>query len=515
MQAFMQKYRAVVSGVLNGWDRLMIRGTLRALACLPGMETFLWHVGVLLKNFGQFVETVSGRVQQASLAVAEGSGRPIMYLPSSQTRKEDIARQIAAKDRIEHGLVCVLRCVEPCQSYSVRGDRASKRLVLQPELRKCLHLYHYWMDADFGLMHARLMTWFPFNIYACLNGRLWLARQLDRLGLGYQRVDNCFTRLDDVAASQRVMDQLLDWDWPSFLDRIAQRINPILTEVLAGYRTGYYWSAYETEWASDVMFRSPALLAAIYPRLIRGAITAFDSRQVMRFLGKSLSNFHGESVSDYSRRVEGIRVKHSVDHNSVKAYDKAGSVLRVETTINDPEQFKVYRAPTGQPDGPKDWRKMRRGVTDLRRRAEVSQRANDRYYDALAALDASEPLSKLIAPVCRRTTLGKRAIRGLRPWADPDLALLRVVNRGQFAVCGFRNRDLRTALYPALTGDPTERRRASARITRALRLLRAHHLVKKIPRTHRYHLTDRGRQIVTALLQAQDVSIAKLTQIAA
>jgi len=133
----------------------------------------------------------------------------------------------------------------------------------------------------------------------------------------------------------------------------------------------------------------------------------------------------------------------------------------------------------------------------------------------LAALDASQPLSELIGPICRRTTLGKRTVRGLRPWSDPDLALLRVINRGQFAVCGFRNRDLRTELYPKTPNGPVERRRASARISRALRLLRAHHLVKKIARTHRYHLTDRGRQIVTALLQAQDVSIAKLTEIAA
>ena len=409
----------------------------------------------------------------------------------------------------------MLRCVEPCQSYSVRGDRASKKLVLQPELRKCLHLYHYWMDAHFGLMHARLMTWFPFNIYVCLNGRLWLARQLDRLGLGYKRVDNCFTRLDDVAASQKQFDRLLRWDWPGFLDRIAGRIHPILPEILAGYKTPYYWSAYETEWASDVMFRSPGHLAAIYPQLTRGAISAFGCQQVMRFLGKKLSGFNGELVSDYSRRVEGLRVKHSVDSNSVKAYDKAGSVLRVETTINDPKKLTVYRPPAGQPDGPMDWRQMRRSVTDLRRRAEVSQRANDRYYDALAALDASQPLSELVTPVCRRTRLGEQTVRGLRPWSDPDLALLRVINRGQFAVAGFRNRDLRTQLYPKTPNEPVERRRASARITRALRLLRAHHLVKKVARTHRYHLTDRGRQVVTALLQAQDVSIAKLTEIAA
>jgi hypothetical protein len=359
------------------------------------------------------------------------------------------------------------------------------------------------------------MTWLPFTIQVCVNGRSWLARQLDRLTLGYDRADNCFTRLDDVQRSQRVIDGLLDWDWPRFLDAIAAQLNPLLPQILQGYRAGYYWSAYETEWASDVMFRSPAALAAIYPPMIRGAISAFGSAQVMRFLGKRLTHFKGELVSDYSCRVEGIRVKHSVDRNSVKVYDKAGSVLRVETTINDPRRLSVYRAPAGNPNGKMRWQPMRKGVADLRRRAEVSQRANDRYYDALAALDADTPLRELIKPICKPVRLNGRQVRGLRPWSDPDLALLRAINDGQFAVSGFRNADLRNRLYPKAGQNPTDRRRASARISQALRRLRAHHLIKKVAHTHRYHLTASGRQIVTAILQAQDVSIAKLTEIAA
>jgi hypothetical protein len=516
MERFIQKYRSDVTGSLNGWDRLMIRGTIRMLAAVPPLMSFLSHVGVLLKDFGGYVEGVSQRLKEASLATAARLNRPVRYLPSSQTRKEDLARQIAESDGINEGLVCVLTCVEPCWSYSIRKDRPSKKLVLERALRKCLHLYHYWMDKDFGLMHGRVMTWLPFTIQVCVNGRLWLARQLDRLGLGYQRADNCFVRLADAAACQRAMDGLLRWNWPAFLDRIAAQVNPILPAILRGYRAGYYWSAYETEWASDVMFRSPAALAAIYPLLARGAIVAFASHNVMRFFGQKLhGNFRGQLVSDYGWRVEGIRVKHSLASNSIKMYDKAASVLRVETTINDPRRLKVYRSGEGDSGGRHEWRRMRKGVVDLRRRAEVSQAANERYYDALAALDTTQPLRQLIGPICRPTRWGDRPVRGLRPWADPDLAVLRVINRGEFAVNGFRNRDLRAAIYPQRTSDPDQARRASARVSRLLRVLRAHHLIQKISHTHRYQLTQAGRQIVTAILQAQDVSIAKLTEIAA
>jgi hypothetical protein len=119
------------------------------------------------------------------------------------------------------GLICVWTCVEPCRSYSVGGDRASKKLVLRPCLGKCLHLYHYWMDTDFVLMHGRLQTWFPFTIQICLNGRSWLARQMDHRGLGYKRRENCFPWLEDVCATQRLMDKLLRLHWATFLDKIA------------------------------------------------------------------------------------------------------------------------------------------------------------------------------------------------------------------------------------------------------------------------------------------------------
>jgi hypothetical protein len=307
---------------------------------------------------------------------------------------------------------------------------------------------------------------------------------------------------------------LLSLDWPAFLDRIAQRVNPVLGDILQGYEVPYYWSAYETEWASDVMFRSASALEAIYPALARGAISAFGSSNVLRFLGKRVTaDIVGEVTSDYRRRPEGLRVKHAVGSNSVKMYDKQGSVLRVETTINDPRHMKVHRSDEGDPDGPKVWHRMRKSVVDLRRRAEVSQGCNDRYYEALSTLDTSTPLRELLAPICRPTRLGRCRLRAMRPWAGDDLALLRTINRAEFALSGFRNRDLVESLCGP--GPIDNKRRASARMSHRLRLLRAHHLIRKIAHTHRYQLTSKGRQIVTAILQTQDVSLAKLAQTAA
>ena len=514
MDGFIQKYQPDVTGVLNGWDRLRFRGTLRALAVVSGMMNYLHVIGVLLKDFGTFVEEASEQVKSNCMGAARRLERPVRYLPSSQTRKEDVALGIAQSDGITEGLICLLTAVEPCRSYSIRKDRQAQKLVLEPTLRKCLHIYHYWMDPDFGLMHARLQTWFPFTIQVCLNGRSWLARQMDRREMAYTPADNCFLRLSDAAGAQRLMDGLLRWDWPTFLGKISAHVIPVLPDILRGYRVDYYWSACESEWASDVMFRSPSSLAAIYPALARGAITAFNSSNVLRFLGKRPEGkVLADVTSDYRRRIEGLRLKHAVGTNSVKMYDKQGSVLRVETTINDPRNLRVYRRREGDREGPMAWHKMRKGVVDLRRRAEVSQGCNERYYQALATLDTSTPLRDLIAPICQPTTLGRCRLRAMRPWAGEDLALLRAINRAEHTLDGFRNRDLVASLHGTLTGQ--EARRASGRMGQRLRLLRGHHLVKKISHTHRYQLTPKGRQIITAILQTQDVSLAQLARTAA
>ena len=516
MECFIQKHQEKVIGVLSGFDRLVLRGTLRSLAVTAGMMDFLSRMGVLLKNFGGFVETKTRELRDASTQAARRLGRPIRYLQSSTIRKETVAREIAEADGITDGLICVLSCVEPCMSYEIHRNREEKKLVLEPRHRKCLHLYHYWIDRAFGFMSARIQTWFPFTIQVCINGREWLARQMDRRGMRYERRENCFACLEDVPAAQRLMDKLLRVSWPAVLGAAARRLNPAHKKMLAPYRVDYYWSVYQSEWATDVMFGSPKALSEIYPALVRGAISAFSSRDVMRFLGKTLSaNFQGEVVSDYRQRLEGIRLKHHVKENSVKVYDKQGSVLRVETTINTPYDFKVFRPKEGDPHGPCAWRRMRKGIADLQRRAKVSQLSNERYLEALACLSTDRPLRQLVERLCRPARWKGRRVRALRPWGKEDHTLLETINRGEFVVNGFRNRDLVPHLFPKAHSSPDEKRRASARVTRRIRLLRAHKIIRKVPRTHRYVVTTKGREITTAILQTQHVTPEQLNNIAA
>jgi hypothetical protein len=516
MEQFITKHQDSVSGVLSGWDRIVFRGTYRILCVVSGMMQYLWQTSTLLKEFGTHAEAMTRTLLEASLEAARRHDRPIVYLSSNATRKEHVARDILRDNPVDSGLVCVLKCVEPCMSYDIHRNRQRKKLELHVRRRKCLHLYHYILDPAFGLINARIQTWFPFSIQVCLNGRRWLARTMDAAGLAYRQHENSFSWIEDFGHAQRLMDRLLRLNWPRFLDGLATQLNPAAATMFEAFPVSYYWSAHQSEWATDVAFRSNAALAAIYPQLTWGAITSFSSPDVMRFLGRGFnSRFSGEVVSDFKDRPEGICVKHRANGNSVKMYDKGGSILRVETTINQPREFKVYRRSERDPDGSQKWLPMRKGIADLHRRATLSDKANSRYLDALATLDSTTRLDQLLAPVsCPRKRKGKK-IRALRLWTSADQALLEAISRPEFLLGGFRNRDLARILYPDQQAAVQDRRRAAAKISYRLGILRGHGLIAKLPNTRRYRTTPTGRQIATASIVSQSVTVSQLTQAAA
>lgn len=522
MEEFISRHAKAVIGTLCGFDRLVFRGTLRLLAHRGGMMNYLATVRVLLNDFAAHAQAMSERLKEASLALARQSGRPVRYLPSSAINKEEVARQIARTDGIEEGLICVLTAVEPCLSYEIVAKRRERVIDLEPRQRKCLHLYHYQNHPLFGFMHARIQTWFPFSVQVCINGREWLARMMDQAGLAYVQRDNCFVWLQDPAAAQRLMDQQLRTAWPEVLHDVGRSLNPAHAAMFAARPIDYYWTTYQSEWASDILFRDAETLACLYPRFVHHGLTTFLSPDVMRFLGRNIPasgrlppGLKADVVSDLKRRPEGVRVKHRLGDNSIKMYDKQASVLRIETTINDAADFKAYRKPEGKPQAPMSWHVMRKGIADLKRRADVSHAANERYLQALASVEDTTSLGQLATRLCRPVQRNGRRIRALNPYAPADADLLQAVSRGEFNLNGFRNRDLRQLLFGDEPISKQQHRRQAAAISRKLALLRGHGLIKKVSGTHRYHLTTDGRTIVTALLTARNTSTDALTKLAA
>jgi len=294
MNRFVEKHSGKLLGVISGFDRLVLKGTQRPLSYTAGMVNFLYTKEVLLKDFGAYAQEVSEQLKEASQHEATRLGRPNRYLESSRTRKEPFARAIVEKEGIREGLICLLRTVEPCMGYDIYRNREVQQLELIKRQRKCLWIYRYWIDAWWGFMSARIQTWFPFDIYVCLNGREWLGRQMDQSGIGYRRVENCFVWIEDPPEAQRLMSGQPRTKWLKPLQQLARRLNPAHGRIFRGLPIEYYWTVYQAEWATDVMFGSAGELAAMYPALVRGAMECFSSPEVMRFLGKRVhGNFRG------------------------------------------------------------------------------------------------------------------------------------------------------------------------------------------------------------------------------
>lgn len=512
---FITRHASKITGVLRGFDRLLFRGHLMRLNYPAGIEAFLRCQGVLKKDFGQLAEQVTAMIRQEAESMAAACGRPTTYLESSTVRKEDVARRLHREHPVESGLVAVLSCVEPCMTWQMFRSKEAKTQELRRRTGKCLHHYFYFVDPEFGWSHLRVQTWMPYTVQICFNGREWLANQLDAAGIEYRRADNCFLSLGDVERAQAIMDRMVTMPWRRVLDRYVSTVSPVL-ELIAEQTFGSYrWALHQCEVATDVMFKSPNALAALYPSLARFAITDLGSKDTMRFLGKPLvATYRGEVVTNYKVRPEGICVRHAAGGNSTKMYDKQGSVLRVETTTNKPGEWKRRRRADGDPDSELKQRPLRKGIADIKPRAQASARANDRYLDSLATVDIDRTVEDVLGKVLDRAEIGGRSARALKPWADPDVSLLRAVGRGEFITNGFRSRDVAGLLGVEVPADPAPRVKFMAKLSRQLRLLRAHGVIRKIEGTHRYLVTKAGRTLITAATAALDASISKLKQCA-
>lgn len=504
--AFEIVHRREVLGKLTFYDRMIFKGHLVGLIRPLGMKAFLDCQGVLLKHYGGYVKAVTDELKAHVQAVAQAAGAPYRYLGQTHTRaagrsKEDLARQIAAERGITSGLVCVLAAVEPCSSFNVGADVAQPgRLAVHRRARKCLHFYFYVLHPALGLVHVRLQSWFPFTVQIWVNGREMLARALDRAGIGYRRHANTFLHVDDWGRAQTIAAKLGRRRWPRLLQAMVAPLCPILSVIARAGFGRYYWVADQMQVATDVAFTNRAALQRIMPDLLAHATHRFSCEDVLMFLGrKPHPNLAVELGTDTRRREQGWRVKHRLDRNSIKMYDKM-SVLRVETTINNPAQFRVLRVQHGRAR----WRPMRKGVANLPRYLQVGEQANHRYLTALGDAQLTHGGTKVLHRLCQPRVTNGRRHGGFNPARRGDVALFRAVLHGEHTISGFRNRDITARLYPTPPASRAEAKRRCQRTSRLIAKLRGHGLIAKVPHRRLYRTTSNGHRVMAAALAIHD-----------
>jgi len=517
MKDFIETHGSKIKGVLSCFDRVLFRGYLPIQGDFA-MAQFLNQSSIRFNTLKSFLIEHALEAKEHAKQMARKKERPFAYL-EKKIPMEKKARELAEQDNIQQGLVCIFSIVEPCRSYSFRFEKGKP--FVKGVKRKCLAIYYYFMDKDFGLIHVRLQTWFPMVMQVYVNGQEWLARKLAANGIGYTKLDNVFIHVENMERAQALADRFSSLNWPWLLDRYARRVNPFMDGILQGQ--SYYWVTTQSEYATDVLFKNRTALKELYPRLLSHSTLCFGAKEVMSFLGKKLhGKFEGELITDLldlaHKRIPGARVKHRVKQNWLKMYDKGGMVLRIETVINNPEWFKVRRRVTRRGMPKTEWVQMRKGVSNLFRYRDVSFSANARYLDALAVVrDTTNKVRELDRITRRKQPTQGRSAKAFNPLSREEVQLFQAVMSGEQAIRGFNNRDIREKLIatPHLRGIRFDAKRQSAKVSRILYRFHIHGLIAKIPRSRRWRTTRFGRRVMATAIQLRELNFPQLLALAA
>jgi DNA-binding HxlR family transcriptional regulator len=520
MDTLSSKFSTVVKGVITGFDRIVFKGIVMPIMHAAGMESFLAARKVLNKDFKEYSMKRSQEIIESAEKLAEEQcGSKIDYIRSVNERKEALARERQNESGVKEGLIGVWSCVESCNTFRSTYNPKQKYPSLRNECAKCKHLYYYFDDPVYGFMNVRLQTWLPYEIQIALNGREWLRRSLDAAGCGYLLSGNKFLHIDDYGLAQEILDAQAKTDFKDVLNGFLPIVFPRMREIL-GPGLSYYWTFWQSEMAKDYIFGDSEALNALMDDFLLHALVTGKGGQILQYFGSPVKangqphhSAKPEIMSKAKLWYDGTRVRHWQDKNSVKFYNEH-NVLRFEMTMNDPTRFKIHRhSETQKKTEPKKFIPMRKGVADTYARAEVSKSILNRFTEHMSAAEEKERLGKMLELVCSPLTRQGKRFRALEVFGK-DKELLRAIADPAFDAGAITNKGLQKTLKGTAWAKNMSGKQLSARISRHLRLLREHGLIKKLPKQRKYTLTDKGRKITAALEAALSASVNDLLKLA-
>jgi DNA-binding transcriptional ArsR family regulator len=495
MELLNERHRDLIKGVISCYDRVIIQGNLQGLNYAEGMSAYLRSRNIRIFDYPTFAQEYREDIRLNAEKIAKDNGIEIQFIRKADERKEKLVRDIL-KNRGDHpGIVTILSAMERCPSYQPWHNKSTGQTYLRYSDGKCLHYYFYFVDKELGLCYMRVPTWAPFRLQIYFNGHALLASKLRKTGLNYQLLDNAFVTLENFQKAQELADNFRASDLQRILDEHAKRFCPIERKL----ERSYHWSIMQAEYATDIIFKHQKDLEGIYENLVRTAIHTVKPENIATFLGRKLDpRYQDEMGNHFNIRIEGSRIKHTMGPVSLKMYDKHGMILRIETTVNNPSFFKHYREVV-QRDGSKVRKiaQVKKNIYSLYGLMKLLEASNRRYLEFISALEDNKVGMDRLEKVSDRAIENGHSYRGLNFFEKQDLQILRTVSRGEFNISGFQNSTLRCHL----TG------KSPGQITRLLKRLRTHGLIRKVRDTYKYYMTQLGKVVATLGLKLRELYI--------
>ena len=499
-----------IKGVLSTFDRIIIKGYSLQLCNIKQMMWFLSYNNILLKEFGEYANNITNSLCDHIESIAKKNHRPYQYIYNNDVDKGTLARELFEQSPIEEGLVCILSNIEVCSTMNVVKNGKEKKLEMKWNKRKCKYYYLYYLDKDFGWMHIKIQSWFPFMVQIYINGHEWLKLQLDKENIKYEMYNNSFSYIEDIDKAQEIANTIVDSKISDKFDSMIEGINNFLPTIKDSFSHSYFWCLAECEYSTDIMFDSRESLEDFFPTLVENAFYAFKCDDVMSFFGRKLKScgfqFQGELTSDLRKRNQGYRLKHKMKSNLLKMYDK-NNCLRIETTINDPHEFKALKNIVDDSTGEivdKKWLPMGKGISNMYRYAEVSKAINNRYINSLPIPDSRSIVINKLISVSNRTEVNNRIYTGFNFYDKNTITLFKVLSNAGLLINGFTNQILRSKyFYDQDYNSKTIRNKT----TRLIDKLRKHGIIKKVGSASKYYITENGRDLLNyvSLFQNKEV----------
>lgn len=491
-----------INGTLETFDRVIINGYLQHLHNFRLFLYYLIQKNILLKDFDSFAKKQTDTLCSHIESYIQDQGSSLEYLNSGQIDKGELARQRYEQDPDKTGLVCAFSAVEPCKTITVKPNHNTKHSEVTSRTTKCKHCYFYYNDEEFGWMFLRIQTWFPYNVQIYLNGHEYLSRLLMAEGIPYSMYNNSFSYIEKFDRAQELADRALSKKLSDSFDGMVRKINCLLPSIEEVFGYSYYWCVDQCEFATDINFKSREGLSCFYKTLVETAYFTFSSHDIYSFFGRNVGKIHtfrkGEIVSDLRHRYQGYRIKFKINKNQIKMYDK-GNSLRIEVTINNPKDFKIPKEKRKVENGKliqtKEWAPMGKSIANLYRYAEISRSIIKRYLTAMPDIPMDKVPEKEILAISAPKEVKGRRYSGFNLLSAETVRVLSAVASGDFILNGFDNKSLRRRVY-----EDSDSKKTIGKTTRLLSKLKAHGLIKKVPRKNQYYLTSRGRDITNVLL---------------
>jgi hypothetical protein len=492
MELLTERYADKIAGILSCYDRVVITGTLPQICYAPGITSWLYAHAIRIFEYPNWADQLRVKIRANAERIAKESGIEIEHLKKSSIRKEDHVQRILKDRGYEPGLVHIISCMEICDSYKPWHDKTTHETYLKPDTAKCLHYYFYFIDERLGLCYLRVPTWCPFRLQFYFNGHNWLASVLKQAGIAYNLLDNAFIELEDLKQAQKRSDRLSVKAIHQILDQYSRMFCPVHKD----FDQVYHWSIMQAEYATDIVFKRQSDLQAIYDELIRTAIHTVKPDNIATFLGRKLhGNYKDEIGNNYQVRIEGTRIKHTMGKVSIKMYDKYKVILRIETTVNDVTIFKHYRT-VEQRDGTNvaKMANMKKSIYSLAPLQEHLKASNRRYLEFISTFQTHEIGYRNLDQTTKPVKENGRSYRGFNFFDKRDFNLMVAIARGEFNIMGLKSKNLKN-IFPEMNSN---------QVSRLLKRLRLHGLVKRVAKSYKYYLTKLGKMVIASALKLKE-----------